>query len=310
MILKTAGSQTITATDAGNNTITGNAAVNVVAAPASQVAITSTALNLVAGNRGPVTVELEDPYDNPATLSSADQTVNLSSTSTAGVFFATQNSSAPITSVVIPAGQSSATFYYGDTIAGTPTVKASDSSIGSAPTQKETITPAAASQVAITSPALTIAAGSRGQITVQLEDTYGNQGAVSTSDQTISLSTTSGTGAFYATQGSSTPITSVVIPIGQSSASFYYSDNTDGTPTVTASDSAFSSSSNQKETITSAVPSQVAITSAPLSLIAGNRGQVTVQLEDSNGNPATSGSAQTIQLSTTSTRRRILRDSG
>ena len=32
----------------------------------------------------------------------------------------------PITSVVIPIGQSSASFYYGDTKAGTPTVKTSD----------------------------------------------------------------------------------------------------------------------------------------------------------------------------------------
>ena len=66
VVLKTAGSQTITATDSVTSTITGTSpAVDVVAAAASQVAITSAPLTLVAGDRGPVTVQLEDAYGNP-----------------------------------------------------------------------------------------------------------------------------------------------------------------------------------------------------------------------------------------------------
>ena len=52
-----------------------------------------------------------------------------------------------------------------------------------------------------------LAAGTRGQVTVQLEDSSGNP-ATSATDQTISLSTTSTAGAFYATAGSPTAITS------------------------------------------------------------------------------------------------------
>ena len=92
----------------------------------SQIAITSPALSLIAGNRGQMTVQLEDANGNPSTSSIA-QTINLSTTSTAGAFYATPTSTTPITSVVIPAGQSSASFYYSDTKAGTPTVTASDS---------------------------------------------------------------------------------------------------------------------------------------------------------------------------------------
>ncbi len=98
-----------------------------------------------------------------------------------------------------------------------------------------------ASQVAITSAALTLVAGTRGQMTVQLEDSDGDTGAKSSVSQTISLSTTSGYGAFYATSSSSTPITSVVISAGKGSATFYYADTKTGTPTVTTSDSALSS---------------------------------------------------------------------
>ena len=48
-------------------------------------------------------------------------------------------------------------------------------------TQQETIVPAAASQVVITSGALDQVAGSLGPVTLELEDTYSNPGAVSTS---------------------------------------------------------------------------------------------------------------------------------
>ena len=96
-----------------------------------------------------------------------------------------------------------------------------------------TISPAEATQIAITSQALTLNAGSRGQITVQLEDIDGNT-TIASNAQTIILGTTSTAGAFYATKTSKSPITSVVIPAGQSSVNVYYDDTNVGTPTVTA----------------------------------------------------------------------------
>ena len=266
VILKTAGNRTITATYVGHSTVTGtSAAVDVVPAPASVVAITSASLSLTTGTLGAVTVQLEDAYGNTGATSTTTQTIKLSTTSAGGTFYAGSSGGAAITSVAIAAGSSSITFYYGDTKAGTPTITATDSALSSAPTQKETIAVGAASQVTITSAALSFPAGGRGgPATVQLEDAYGNTGATSTTTQTIGLTTTSTAGAFYLGSSGGSAVTSVTIAAGASSTTFYYGDTQAGTPTITASDTAFSSSSNQQETVkTTGVASQVGITSAP-----------------------------------------------
>ena len=116
---------------------------------ATQVAITSSALSLIAGNTGEVTVQLEDASGNPAASATA-QTINLSTTSGSGGFYANQSLSDPITSVVISPGQTSASFYYEDTLAGTPTLTANDTALGSAPTQQEAVSPAAVNSFTVT----------------------------------------------------------------------------------------------------------------------------------------------------------------
>ena len=118
-------------------------------------------------------MQLEDADGNPATSSSA-QTISLSTTSAGGSFYASQSSQTPITSVVIAAGQSSASFYYDDTTVGTPIVTASDSALGSAPQQQETIYAAAASTLEITGYPLTTTAGVSHTFTVTVLDAYGN----------------------------------------------------------------------------------------------------------------------------------------
>ena len=100
------------------------------------------------------------------------------------------------------------------------------------------VNPAAANQVGIASPPLNVLAGSRGQVTLQLEDQYGNAGATSTAQQTINLISTSSSGMFYASQTSTTPLTSVVLATGESRAVFFYSDTQAGNPTLTVSDTA------------------------------------------------------------------------
>ena len=254
-------------------------------------------------------MQLEDAYNNPGATSTIDQTVTLSTTSAGGAFYASMSGGSPITSALIPAGQSSVTFYYEDTIAGDPTVTAADAALGSTPTQTEVIVAASANTLAITSSPLSLIVGTRGAMTVQLEDQYGNP-ATATTAQTVTLSTTSVLGTFYVSQSSPTPITSVVIPAGQSGATVYYGDDAVGTPTVTVADSAIERMAEQQETVNSVgVATQIAITSTALTLVAGNTGEVTLALEDAGGNPgATSTTDQTIALGTTSAVWRLLRD--
>ena len=66
MALKTAGTQTITAADSINNSITGDVMVNVVpAATANFVISNSFATTDVAGTVGTVTITVLDAYNNP-----------------------------------------------------------------------------------------------------------------------------------------------------------------------------------------------------------------------------------------------------
>jgi hypothetical protein len=90
-------------------------------------------------NLGPITVRRQTGSGSSITTGGA-LTVHLTSSSPNGASFGTtQFASAPVTSVTIPSGQSSATFWFGSATTGTPTVAASAPNYVSG-TQQETIT--------------------------------------------------------------------------------------------------------------------------------------------------------------------------
>ena len=99
---------------------TPSASVTVIPAPGRQARLHLDARHrycLGHANAGPITVQEQDPFGNP-TFSPV--TVNLTSSSAAGVFSPTSGGP-PVTSVTIPGGTvSTVSFYYGDTVAGTP----------------------------------------------------------------------------------------------------------------------------------------------------------------------------------------------
>src|SRR5258706_11321050 len=82
---------------------------------------------------GPITVQLNDPYNNVATAAST-QTVLLTTSSTApfGVHFRDTGDTINIPSVTICVGASSASFKYNDTLAGSPMLAAADGALSSA----------------------------------------------------------------------------------------------------------------------------------------------------------------------------------
>ena len=94
-------------------------------------------------NLGPITVRRQTSSGTPITTGGA-LTVNLTSNPSSGATFGlSQFASAPVTSVSIPSGQSTATFWYGLTTTGGPTIMASAPNYVSG-TQLETITTAPA----------------------------------------------------------------------------------------------------------------------------------------------------------------------
>jgi hypothetical protein len=223
---------TLVTTSSGLTGATSNA-FNVIGA-AARLVITSSALTGTASSSatlGPITIQRQDSVGNPVTGSVA---VGLESTSTGAKFAATSGGTA-ISSITIPAGQSRVDVYYGDTVAGTPTITASSSGLSSA-TQVQAVTAAAASKFVITSsPVAGVASSSPtlGPITIQRQDTFGN--LVTTGSTTVNLASTStGTKVFAATSGGAS-ITSATILSGASSVNVYYGDTFIGSPTVTAS---------------------------------------------------------------------------
>jgi hypothetical protein len=141
---------------------------------ASQLAITSPALSGAASAQatlGPVSVTVEDSAGGPVMAPSGFD-IGLQSSSPAGVF-ASSSAGTPATTASIPAGETSAAFYYGDTVAGTPTITLSPPGLPST-TQTETITPAAPFAVMLTPANSTILMGGSQAYTVVALDAFGN----------------------------------------------------------------------------------------------------------------------------------------
>src|SRR5438094_2483078 len=98
-----------------------------------------------------------------------------------------------------------------------------------------TISGNCATKLAFTTPPFTVVAGQCSPtITVQTQDASGTP-ANPTTATVVNLTTTSAGGIFFSDAACTIPITSVTIPTTANSASFYYSDSTVGTPTITAS---------------------------------------------------------------------------
>ena len=235
-----------------------------------------------SANVGPLTVQQQDQFGNPTTTA---QTIKLTS-SPAGAVFATGQNGAGITSVTMPAGSSSAIFYFGDATAGTPTITAQATGLAVA-TQQETVSGATASKLVFTTSPVSgsaSASANLGPLTVQEQDQSGHPVSAA-QNLSVALSSSS-SGAVFATSPNGSPVASVTIPAGSSSATFYYGETKAGTPTVTAHATGLSAAA-QIEAVSAAVASNLIFTSSPASGTASssaNLGPLTVEEQDQFGN--------------------------
>src|SRR5439155_3497107 len=153
-----------------------------VCVTATKLVFTSSAQVFAAGSAsGVITVQRQNASGTPGTCGAT--TVDLSSTSGAGSFRDVGNTST-ITSVVIPAGSSNATFRYTDTVVGTPSVTATDhGAVLTQASQAETVTAGTAAVIRVETaangsgtvvPAQNVAAGSSIAVYSISRDMYGN----------------------------------------------------------------------------------------------------------------------------------------
>jgi hypothetical protein len=303
--ITTAGTgYTLTATSPPLTSATSNA-FNITAGAASKLVFTTTpltALTSATANLGPMTVQLEDTFGNPVTTG---VTVNLSSTSSGAHEFAATSGGTAVMSIAIPPGSSTATFYYGDQVVGAPTITASTPGVTSATqiehviVEKLKITSTAISGTATSTPTL-------GPITVQLQDGVGSPVNAGPGGLTVNLSSNSvGVHEFSATSGGST-VTSVVIPSGSSTATFYYGDQKAGSPTITASATGVTSAT-QTETINGGAPASLVLANCVVqgvsqacngTYVLGFLGTMVANVRalDQFGNPATITTAVTMSV--------------
>ncbi len=262
--------------------ITPGSAINLV--------ITSTAFSAPASSSAThsFTATLEDGFGNPTT-SISSTTVSVSSTSQGAA--PRLPGGASVTSVTLPANTPSVTAFYGDTLAGSPVITASGTALSPNGTQSETITPAAATQLVVTSqPPASTPAGTSFTTSVAVEDAFGNLVTSSAAPVNLAIATNPGGGA----------LTCATDPLNASGgvATFSCSINKVGTGyTLTASSSGLTSATTGAFTITPALPSKFVITSTAVSGAASSTatlGPITVQEQDAFGNPTTS--AETVNL--------------
>jgi hypothetical protein len=302
-----AGTSVITATHAPYTAA--SVSVTVLAASPSRLIMSPATLSgaaSTASSLGPVTVTEQDAFGNPVAAGAGGTTVNLSSNTLGVAKFSVSSGGASITSVSIPAGSSSATFYYGDTKAGTSIVTSS-ATINlltlTSGTTTATISAAPASKLVFTSVPTTnpVASSSAGTqpFVVQAQDIFGNS-VKATVSATLTLSSNSTGTKFFTTASGGSSASPITIASGASSSSgFYYADTRAGTWTLTASGTVNSvtlTAATANLTVLAGAPAAMAFvncsiggvtcTGQPISV--GNNSSLTlnIELRDAFGNPA------------------------
>ncbi|MGO8859374.1 MAG: hypothetical protein ACLQRH_01185, partial [Acidimicrobiales bacterium] len=270
---------------------------NVVAAPPAQFVFTSVPVSGVAAasaTLGPITVQEQDAYGNPTT---AAETVNLTSSSTGTAIFSATAGGAAISTISIPAGSSSASFYYGDTMAGTPALTAAGTL--TAGTQTETITAGPASQVSIAPSPPTATASGTSNVTLglQLQDQFGND-TTSSGTTMLALSSPSVSDFFTASNGASGTLGNTIAATftnGVGTATVYYGDETAETDTITAK-YGLTTWGTATVIVNAGTATKVVVTPSPTTATASGTSNVTLglQLQDQFGNNTTSSGTTTL----------------
>ncbi len=271
--LKTAGNQSVTATDTLYASITGSESTTVTAAALAGLTMTGLPPTTTAGTANSVTVSAVDAYGNA--VSSYRGTVRFASTDSHAVlpgdypFTAIDAGSHTFTGVVLKT-------------AGLQVVAAADlSQPGNYKAGQSTlVTAAAAAGLVMTGMPPTTTAGAANSLTVNAVDAYGN--AVSSYRGSVHFTSTDSKAAlpgdypFTAVDAGSHTFTGVVL-------------KTAGIQMVTAADLSQPKTytASQLTLVTAAAPSAITVTGLPPTLTAGSPQSVTVTLTDQYGNVAT-----------------------
>ncbi len=270
--LKTAATQSITATDTSTSSITGSeTGIVVTAAAAQSLKVTGFPTTDTAGTAGNVTVTAYDPYGNIATAY------------TGTVHFTSSDSQAtlPANYTFTTANDGTDTFSVTLKTAGTQSITATDTSTSSI-TGSETgiaVVAAAAQSLKVTGFPATDTAGTAGNVTVTAYDPYGN----------IATGYT-GTVQFTSSDSQATlPANYTFTAANDGTHTLSVTLKTAATQSITATDTSTSSITGSETgiVVTAAAAQSLKVTGFPATDTAGTAGNVTVTAYDPYGNIAT-----------------------
>lgn len=195
-INKTGSGYTLSASSLGVSGAV-SAPFTVTAAAAAQLVVSGPASGTASATAtiGPFTVQRQDAYGNPVATGSSE--VTLASNSAGTKVFAATSGGASVTKVTIPAGSASASFFYGDTKAGSPSVTAAATGLAPATAQVSVTAAAAAKLVFGQQPTNTAKAQRITPVTVLVVDQFDNLQTTSvasvTMDKTVKQGNLGGT---------------------------------------------------------------------------------------------------------------------
>jgi hypothetical protein len=277
------------------------------AATASVAVLTPSTQTVTAGVASSVvTLTTKDSLGNTSNVAS-NTSFALSSTLTGGQFATDSGFTNIVTSVTVNSGTSSTTFYYRNNTAGNYTITAHAVSGFSDGTAAITVNPAAiASYYYATAPATGAAGASSTVFTVGAHDAFGNVVTVG-SNQVVYLYSSAPAGTFSNTTNAGPfTATSTTILSGNTTADFYYKNNsTSGSPyTLTVSDNSSAPDgatgivdATTNYSVTSGTATTSSLTPSSQSVTAGAASSViTLTTKDSLGNPTAVGSNTTFTL--------------
>ncbi len=260
-----------------------------IAQPPAQLSLSGPSSGTAAQGAliGPFTVQLLDANGNPAPAAAGGVSVLLSSDAPGAHDFSLTSGGPPATSLVIPPGSGSATFYYDAVTAGAENITATSPGLQTA-TLGLAVDGAAAARLSLSGPqgGLTGSTAVVGPFTVSLEDNFGNPTAAPAGGIQVDLASNSFASHEFSLSPSGTPVTAVTIPAGSNSATFYYGDAQAGYPTLTATAAGLGTAGAAVQ-LTADAAAAIAL-SGPGSGAVGpgaSIGPFTVSLTDAVGNP-------------------------
>src|SRR3989441_161654 len=267
-------------------------------AGANKLQFTTSAFTVAAGTcSGTITVGTFS--GNNAANPSSNETITLTTSPSGGSFYSNSGCTTPITTVGISTSQNSASFFYKDTTAGSPTITATPAPSLTTPTQTETVTPAAAHKLVFSQQPSNATGGSAitPAVAVQVQDQFGNvvtSGSGSNASITIAIGSNPGPGTL-----SGTTTQSAVSGVATFSN---LSIEKPGTGyTLTASSTGLTGATSTAFNITVGAATKLAFGTQPSNTAAGTSisPAVTVQVQDAGGNLVTTSTASiTVAIGT------------